>query len=111
MGLKKKNANNHDTGLRINQLNTRMTANYTVKHKLNRSQKLNCYFKKQPRAMTASWAPFLRGSHPPREINQTHADPQKCKTRMITTCRLERGALCQRKKTLTTESQKFSWKG
>ena len=45
LGIKKKKANNQDPGLRINQLNTRMTANYTVKHKLKRSQKLHCYLK------------------------------------------------------------------
>lgn len=91
--LRDKKANNQDTGLRINQLNTRMTANYTMKHKLNMTQKLNCYLRSQLHVMKESWAPFLRGSYPYQEINQTNVDPQKCKTIMIAIRGLERSAL------------------
>lgn len=60
----------------INQLNTRLTANYTMKRKLNTSQKLGCYFKSQLRVMEESWAPFLRGLHSHRDKSNKRESPE-----------------------------------
>lgn len=85
-------ANNKAAGLRTKQLNTKMTANYTMKHKRNTSQKLSCYFKSQPHVMKESGSPFLRGWPSHRVKNQVSMDSQHCEAVNIPIGRLERWA-------------------
>lgn len=76
-------------GAKDHQFNTRVTADYTMKHKPNTSQKLGCYFKSQLLVTTESQSQSQRLTFPWGE-SQINVGVQKWRTLITTVCRLER---------------------